>query len=343
MITKRRLAPLFVAMLFALPAHAQPDFVLRLATIAPDGTPWARELKAYARNLESATDGHLRVKVYYGGVAGDELEQEQRIQRGQLDGSMSGGMLCERVAPSMVVARLPAMFQNREEAIEVLNNLEPILEAEAHRAGYAMPATSAIGSDALFTRVPVHSMDDLRRLKLWHWAPDEVGIASSRAMGLQIVPLPIYEGARAYDDGRVDGFFAVPSAAMAFQWSTRARYVADLRRSYIFGCVLFSERFYSRLPAPMQEAIRSSTAVLRERFAEVGRQVDEALLGGMFAKQGVTVTPVSERFRAEYFNAARAARGHVAETLVPRALIDRVLNMLADYRAEHATEPPAKP
>jgi TRAP-type C4-dicarboxylate transport system substrate-binding protein len=341
-MTARTVALAFAAASFAAPANAEPDFVLRLATIAPEGTPWARELKAYAHNLETATEGRVRVKIYYGGVAGDELEQEQRIQRGQLDGSISGGMLCERVAPSMVVARLPAMFQNREEAIEVMNNLEPTLEAEAHKAGFAMPSTSAVGSDALFTRVPVQTMDDLRRLKLWHWAPDEAGIASSRAMGLQIVPLPIYEGGRAYDDGRVDGYFAVPSAAMAFQWSTRARYVADLRRSYIFGCVLIAERFYLRLPPRLQQAVRGSTALLRERFAEVGRQVDEALLNGLFAKQGLIVTPVSERLRAEYFAAAREAREHVTETLVPRALIDRVLRMLADYRAEHASEGPSK-
>ena len=63
-------------------ARAQPaaePTVLRMAAIAPEGTSWARELKAFARNLERATDGAVRVKWYLGGVAGDEAEEVERI------------------------------------------------------------------------------------------------------------------------------------------------------------------------------------------------------------------------------------------------------------------------
>ncbi|MCA1664398.1 MAG: hypothetical protein LC659_09050, partial [Myxococcales bacterium] len=60
--------------------------VLRMAAIAPEGTSWARELKAFARGVEKATDGALRVKWYLGGVAGDEAEELARVERDQLDG-----------------------------------------------------------------------------------------------------------------------------------------------------------------------------------------------------------------------------------------------------------------
>jgi hypothetical protein len=43
----------------------------------------------------------------------------------------------------------------------------------------------------------------------------------------------------------------------------------------------------------------------------------------------------SEGFRSEFFEAARAARERVVPRLMGRALVARVLKMLADYRAEH--------
>ena len=46
--------------------------------------------------------------------------------------------------------------------------------------------------------------------------------------------------------------------------------------------------------------------------------------------------PVSESFRVEYVAAARNARNKVADRFVPKALVDRVLQMLADYRIEHS-------
>ena len=98
----------------------------------------------------------------------------------------------------------------------------------------------SLGPDVIFTRTPVHDLAGLRKLKLWRWDLDEIGIATSRDMGLNIVPLPVADAGRAYDDGRVDGFLAIPLASLAFQWSSRARYVTDLRGSYIWSCLVMT-------------------------------------------------------------------------------------------------------
>jgi hypothetical protein len=45
--------------------------------------------------------------------------------------------------------------------------------------------------------------------------------------------------------------------------------------------------------------------------------------------------PVTPAFRAEFFEAARVAREKLGDQLVPRALLQKVMSMLADYRAEH--------
>src|SRR4051812_42020614 len=103
---------LLLGVLLALPAAAQ-EHVLRFATIIPDGTPWAREVRAFARDVEKKTAGSVRVKIYFGGIAGDETESLQRIQRDQLDATVAS-MLCHRLAPSMRVTRVPGLLQGRE-------------------------------------------------------------------------------------------------------------------------------------------------------------------------------------------------------------------------------------
>jgi TRAP-type C4-dicarboxylate transport system substrate-binding protein len=320
----------------AAPARAEPETVLRLATVIPDGTPWALEVKAFARNVESGSNGRLRVKVYYNGVVGDEDEVGRRIDRNQLDGSLSSHAFCDRIAPSMRITSLPALFNTREEAVDVMSKLQPTFEAEAHRAGYALPAVMSVGPIVIFSRVSVRTMDEIRRLKLWVWSLDEVAIAASQAVGLKVVPLSLYDAAHAYDEGKVDGFFATPASALAFQWSARSRYLLDLRQGYLWGCLAIAERFYQRLPSELQAVIREQGAILRERSIEVSRQVDEELLHGLFEKQGVTLVTVTPNVRAAYFAASRAARERLSDTLIPRALINRVQQMLVDFHAENA-------
>jgi TRAP-type C4-dicarboxylate transport system substrate-binding protein len=186
-----------------------------------------------------------------------------------------------------------------------------------------------------FTRTPVENMNDLRKLKMWRWEGDDVGIAASKMMGLQPVPVSLKGGRQAYVEGKVDGFVAIPSAALNFQWSTQARYLVDLRLAYIWGCVILTERSFQKLAAPEQAVVQEAAAHLQMTFDEIGRQTDDRLLSGLFEKQGMVKAKPSESFRSEFWEAARVAREN-ANKLVPQVLVDRVLRMLADYRAEHA-------
>jgi TRAP-type C4-dicarboxylate transport system substrate-binding protein len=313
-------------------------YTFRLGTVAPDGSELGRDLKAFGEDVANATGGHVRLKFYWNGVAGDELEQGERIARGQLDGSAAGQMLCNRLMPTMMVTRLPGVFQSRDEATDTLDRLKPALDREAHQHGFVLLSAPGLGPDVILTKTPVRSMAELRKLKLWRWDLDEVGIATSRAMGLQIVPLPLGEAGRAYDEGRVDGFLAIPLAALSFQWSARARYVTDLRGSYIWGCFVVTDAAYDRLPAAYKRALQDAAARARERFEESGRRIDEALLSGLFARQGVHTVPTSESFRAEYMAAARDARERVAGKFVSQKLMDQVMQLLADFRLERPAQ-----
>jgi TRAP-type C4-dicarboxylate transport system substrate-binding protein len=315
-------------------AHAEE--AIKMATVAPEGSAWARELTNFAHQVESGTHGQVRVKLYFNAVAGDELEQLERMKRRQIDGAASGQMACERLAPTLRVSRLPGVFQDRDEAEAVLGGLLPIINKEAHEAGFTILGISGLGPTVFFTRTPVHNLAELRKVHFWRWAADEVGTASSREMGLDITPLPLYESARAYDEKRIDGWLGIPAAALAFQWSAQARYLIDLRNDYVFGCLVVDDRAFSRLTVPQQAAVRIAAAHLAERYHDLGRRIDDQLLGGLFQKQGLQTLPVSDSFRAEFFDAARVARARMAERFVSRDLLSRVQSMLADYRAEHA-------
>ena len=135
-------------------------------------------------------------------------------------------------------------------------------------------------------------MADLRRTNVWVWDLDQVRLAAMSAMGVHVVSLPLEGAGKAYDSGRADAFLAIPAGALAFQWSSQARYVSDLRAAYYVGCLVIAARAFDVLPIEQQRILRAAVGKGAARMEELGRQQDDALLGGLFERQGLHTVPV---------------------------------------------------
>src|SRR5438067_293356 len=55
-------------------ANSAETKVLKLATLAPDGSSWMVTLSSLNKDLQEKTAGTLRFKFYAGGVSGDEKD-----------------------------------------------------------------------------------------------------------------------------------------------------------------------------------------------------------------------------------------------------------------------------
>jgi TRAP-type C4-dicarboxylate transport system substrate-binding protein len=315
--------------LVAGPAAGEPH-VVRMACIVPDGSGFARELKAMANEMQTASQGRVHVKLYLGAVAGDELEMLARIRRGQLDGMASAGMACEQLSPSLKVMRMPALFDSREDVHAVLSRLKAIWDKEFLGNGFRNLGETLIGPAFVFARHPDRSLEDLRRHVWWVWDSDRMMANLFPALGIKTLSLPIHEAARAYEAGKVDGFTITPSAALAFQWSSTAKYYINLPLAYVTGCLAMSSRLFDALDIADQQALLSAAAKAVIRIEDVARETDRQLMNGLFKRQGLLEVKPDERFRQQYRDAARQARHELARSEVPQALLDQVEGLLVE-------------
>ncbi|MCU1277920.1 MAG: TRAP-type C4-dicarboxylate transport system, substrate-binding protein [bacterium] len=312
--------------LWAGVAHAaDPPAQLRMGTLVPDGTAWARELKAFAREVED--DAQLKVKFYWGGIAGDEREMLGRVKRGQLDG-VAGAAVCTELAPSLQVTRLQGLFPNRD-AHERLVRQIPNVDDEFKRAGFVNLGTAGMGPSIIFTRAPVTTWAELKKMRLWRWDLDPVAWQQARMMGLDVVPLSVNGGAAAFDDGKVDGFVALAASALAFQWQSRAPNILPLEMDYLNACFLVSIASWDELSLDTQRNVRAAAAKLTRRMELVGRDVDRVVIGGTLTGHGVHARPVPAATRDAFFAAAHETRARAAaQAHVPAEALRWVLQQL---------------
>jgi TRAP-type transport system periplasmic protein len=329
----RRAVVVALVVAFGRAAAADPT-VLRLATVSPTGSAWARELLSFSRDLERRTNGEVKMKFYLDGVVGGEHEMIDRMHHGQIDAMASGGPACTEAMPSLLILGMPALFQSWDEAAFVINGLNARLEAEAQNSGYVYLGGSVLGTSMFFVKQPVKSWSELRARRYWIWN-FPIARDAALAMGFSLVPAELDQATALARAGKIDGFLALPAASLAFQWSIEAPYLVELRQNVLFACVLMSPRVYHSLTPEQQRQLQTTTAQLRERVNDVGRSMETGLLEGGFAHQGVKRMPVSESMRAEFFAAARAARERMTQHWSPE-LVREVQEKLADYRAEHS-------
>jgi len=317
------------ALLATVAAHADST-VLRMATVAPEGTAWSREFRAFGREVTYATGDKVHIKWYFSGVAGDERECVQRIKREQLDGAIGSGNLCAELAPSMRALAIAGLFHDADEAISVMNRMKPHLDAEFFKSGFINVAEAGMGFHVLLSRTPIRTLADLKKSRYWVWDLDQT-LVNQLPDIVHLVPLPVEGAARAFDENKVDGFIALPTASLACQWSTQAHYYSPLKVSFLPGCMVISVRAFDSLSSSAQQEIRAAAAKLQLRIEDAAKGQDQLLLSGLFARQGLQASPLSEAFVADFTRAAHEAEERVDKILPPGARSE-VTKLLGEYR-----------
>ncbi|MEK6608662.1 MAG: TRAP transporter substrate-binding protein DctP, partial [Myxococcota bacterium] len=171
-------------------AGAEP-IVVRIGTIAPEGTTWVRELRVAARAVEQRTGGAVRLKPYPGAVLGDEREMVRQMTLGRLEGAMLTTVGLEMAVPAMQVFHMPLLLDSFSEVDRAIETLRPMLAGEYARAGLVDAGTGPIGSVRVFSTAPATRMADLDRMRIWAWVDDPVQRQFFGILGQKTVPLSL--------------------------------------------------------------------------------------------------------------------------------------------------------
>ena len=60
---------------------------LKIATIAPEGTVWMKQMRDGSKEIKERTDGRVNFKFFGGGVMGNDKKVMRKIRIGQLQGA----------------------------------------------------------------------------------------------------------------------------------------------------------------------------------------------------------------------------------------------------------------
>ena len=303
----------------------EPEHVMKLATVAPPGTPWADQMKKIKRRIKKESEGRIKVKTYLGGALGDEISTAESTKRGsiQVFGGTAGALASG--VPELNVLELPFLFDNEKKADHILDDvIRDDLDRLLWDRGYKLWFFSENGYRSMGSNFPIHSPADLKGKKMRSQESD-VQLNTWRAFGASPVPIAVTEVLSSLQTGVVDGFDNTPLFTFAASWYQSITHFTLTKHIYQPGLVVLSRKFWETLPADLQTIVMGDPAKLSKKGRRGVRAIGDLLIQNV-VDAGIELIKLSGSERAAFASKAGEVHDKFRDTASAegKALFDKI-------------------
>jgi len=310
---------------FTTEARAEPAYQLRIATLAPRDSPLGEEYQKLKVGMRERTNGQVNLKMYYGGIAGDEITVVRKMRVGQLDGALITSTGLSALVRQVLVMEAPGLIRSYEELDAVREDLAPQLEALFDKAGYKLVAWGDAGKTRIFSTQKIYSPADLRNVRPWVWRDSATMRAFIKAAGANGVLLNLPEVYSALQTGIIDTVIASSVGVLAFQWHTKLKTMAKQAGGIVTGAFVLKKDHLDALPKEARDYIDDVSGETEEIFRREGRKIDDEAAETLSKR-----LKVINLFRAQrqWEDVQFEARESLVGRMYSRALLSRVQEIL---------------
>lgn len=306
---KNPILGIFLVLALATSAEGAPKYLIKIATLAPAGTTWVNELEKTNQTLLKASGGELAFQIYSGGVLGDESDVVRKMRVGQVQAAAFTGMGLGELLPEVRVLELPFLAQTDAQVDRLSEKLFDHFEQAYRSKGFALLGFVPVGFVYMFSDIPIRSVADMRKPKMWVWEGDPLARALFTEAGVSGIPLALPDVLTSLQTRLIHAVYGTPMTVIALQWHTKVKFRTDLPITHAMGGLLVSQNMMNRLPEKLRALLTAESRSLCKRLAEAGRKENAEALK-VLEKAGVAVAVVPPKEREGFL----ALAPKVAET-----------------------------
>ena len=311
---------------------ASAPTVVKMATLAPEGSSWYRVLQEMGEEWKKASGGTVSLRIYPGGVAGDEDAMIRKMRVGQIQAAAITGIGLAYLERSFYALHIPMMYASDEEFDFVRDRYAPVLERKLEEKGFVVLNWGDAGWVHFFSKTPVTTPAEAKALKLFMWSGDSNLVQLYKETGFHPVPLSTTDLLPSLQTGMVNGFSSTPLASLAFQWFGLGPHMADLRWAPLTGATVIERRAWAKIPAALRprllEASRAAGRNLRVEIRRLNREATDVMV-----KNGLKIHQVPPDVQAQWRKMVEDIHPRIRGKIMPAEAFDTVKKFRDEYRA----------
>ena len=314
---------LFASIIFALK--------IKLGSLAPMGTPWDTSLKKMAGEWKKISKGKIKLKIYPGGIAGDEDDMIRKIRIGQLDAAGLTGVGLSRIFKGVFAIQMPFVVRDDKELDYLLEKMMPYYEKKMAEKGFKVLHWSKSGWAYFYSRRPIKSPNDLRKQKLFIWEGDADLTKAWKDYKFQPVPLSATELMTSLQSGMVDAIMVNPLVAGASQYFGIAKNMCDMKVTPFLGAIVISTKVWKKIKPKLKPELQKSASIICTKMdKDVVKSNKDTMK--IMKKYGLKVHKVSKANRRKWEKLFDEGRQRLVGTTVHKESYDMIKKFLKEYR-----------
>lgn len=309
-------------------APAAQTVTLKLATVVPTNSIWDLGLRQMGIDIQQGTAGRVAVNIFSGGVQGDENAVLRKMRLDVLHAATLTVVGLANIDAGFNVFNIPFFFDSYDELNAVVDALSPTLKKRAEGRGFVLINWGHGGWLQIFTKKPVQTVDDLKRVTMFTSAGDDRMTQWYKKNGFTPRPMAMTDVLTGLTTGMIEGLPTPPIAALAFQWYKHTPYMLDIGLAPAVGATVITKKAWSAIGEADRAKVLEAAATTEKRLRDLVPKQDTFAIESM-KKNGLTVTKATgEDWRAQADSLAKTMRGE----MVPKDIFDLALKERDAFR-----------
>lgn len=251
------------------------SITIKIGSLAPSGSPWDKGLKQIAYEWEKVSKGGVILKIYPGGIVGDESVMIRKMRLRQLQAAAITGVGMNQIAKGVLALSVPLLIRTDEELDYALKKMSPYFEEEIKKKQFIVVMWTFAGWTHFYSRKPVINTDDLKKQKLWIWEDNARECQIWKEAGYQPVPLAMPDVLTSLQSGMLDAFTATPLSAAAYQWFGIAKNMLDMNWAPMIAGIVISKNIWEKIPDELKSRLLEITKEVGENTTREMQSADK--------------------------------------------------------------------
>lgn len=315
---------------------------LKIGTLAPEGTAWLEFPKNNLNpHLKKISNGKVSIKMYVGGVMGEDVDILRKMDMGQLDGCGCTALGVFKAAPEVSILSLPMLFRDYKEADHIMKTFRKEIDAAFDEKGYLLGGLIDTGFFYLWTKNKVANLEDIKKQKMMTWfGPIET--TTFEELGIRPTPISVPEIVTSLNTGLVDASYGPAPWILGTQAYTNLNYYVKPPLFYSPGAIIFSRKIQDRFRGKYSDVlinnftellVYESNSMEREWIDDHLRPYEEKCIKA-FEKYGIKAVTLSDEDIKTLETVSKRVWDKLAGKIYSRQLLDKVLKELEDFRKQ---------
>lgn len=253
-------------------------------------------LNQFAKEVDAATAGALKITVHSGASLFKAPEIKRAVQGGQAQAGEFFLVSFQNEWGIFGTDGLPFLATSFAEARRLYQIQKPLLEQKLDQQGMLLLYTVPWPPQGIYTKKPIASAADLKGLKWRVYSPTTARIGE--LIGAQPATIQEAELSQALATGVVDGLITSSSTGSDNKLYEHLKYYYDVQAWIPKNAVVVNKRAYAALSAGEQQALRQAAAAAETRGWTEAELVNRRSLETL-GKQGMHILPPSAQLKSD--------------------------------------------